>query len=145
MKPVMRQLGRVGLLPVRLLGATATASYRAGVAAGRAVGYRRLLLVLTGVVIGLLVAPVPGRELRARLGEMLRRRPSDPELRESVERELSQAPRTWHLPQPSVQVVEGVVTLRGEVPHETARRDLEQAASSVDGVARVQSLLVLPA
>ncbi|MBK9178939.1 MAG: BON domain-containing protein [Acidimicrobiales bacterium] len=141
----MRLLARIALLPARVAGATLGASYTAGVRAGRLVGYRRLALIGMGVLIGLLVAPVPGRQLRARLLALVGRgRVSDDELAGAVERELSQAPRTWHLPQPAVDVRDGVVVLRGDVPHETARRDLEQAASAVDGVVRVESRLSLP-
>jgi hypothetical protein len=44
-----------------------TAGYgvAAGYKTGRFVGYRRLTVLLVGVVIGLLVAPFPGKDLRA--------------------------------------------------------------------------------
>jgi hypothetical protein len=50
-----------------------TAGYgvAAGYKTGRFVGYRRLTVVLIGVAIGLLLAPVPGRDLRALLRERL--------------------------------------------------------------------------
>lgn len=56
-----------GGLAARASGRTAAGSARLGFRAGRLVGYRRLGVLLVGVVVGLLVAPVPGRELRARL------------------------------------------------------------------------------
>lgn len=50
-----------------------TAGYgmAAGFKTGRFVGYRRLTVLLIGVGIGMLLAPVPGRELRAKLQERL--------------------------------------------------------------------------
>ena len=38
---------------------------------GRLFGYRRVTVFLLGVAVGLLLAPVPGRELRAMLQERL--------------------------------------------------------------------------
>jgi hypothetical protein len=50
-----------------------TASYgvAAGYKTGRLFGYRRVSVFLLGVLVGLLLAPVPGRELRAMLQERL--------------------------------------------------------------------------
>jgi hypothetical protein len=50
-----------------------TASYgvAAGYKTGRLFGYRRVSVFLLGVLVGLLLAPVPGRELRAILQERL--------------------------------------------------------------------------
>jgi hypothetical protein len=75
-------LTRLVVWPVRLVlgtGAVATSavtgtvagSARLGYRVGRLVGYRQLLVLLLGVGVGLLLAPVPGRELRARLGARL--------------------------------------------------------------------------
>jgi|tagenome__1003787_1003787.scaffolds.fasta_scaffold20965492_4 osmotically-inducible protein OsmY len=44
----------------------------------------------------------------------------------------------------NVNVEYGVVVLRGEVPHETLRRRLEEAAAGVPGVRAVQNLTHLP-
>ena len=44
-------------------------SVAAGYKTGRFFGYRRLTVLLAGVGIGLLVAPFPGRDLRALLKE----------------------------------------------------------------------------
>ena len=57
--------------------------------------------------------------------------------------ELSHSPRTWHLPQPAVEVVGGTAILRGDVPHEVGRVDLERAAASVTGVTSVDNLLAI--
>jgi hypothetical protein len=133
------------LSPFRMTAGATKVGYRAG----RAVGYRRLFLIGLGVGVGLLVAPVTGREARARLREFIEaRRPprvSDPELGERVRVELRHATRTWHLPQPEVAVEGGRVVLRGSVPHETARHDLEAAAAAVPGVAAVDNHLVVAA
>lgn len=51
-------------------------SLAAGYKTGRLVGYRRLTVFLLGVAVGLVLAPVPGRELRRRLQERLQ--PSPP-------------------------------------------------------------------
>jgi hypothetical protein len=44
-----------------------THSVAAGYKTGRFFGYRRITVFLLGVGVGLLLAPVPGRELRAKL------------------------------------------------------------------------------
>ena len=46
-------------------------SVAAGYKTGRIVGYRRVTVFLLGVGVGLLLAPVPGRELRMMLQERL--------------------------------------------------------------------------
>jgi len=158
-RPVRATL-RVGvrslLLPLRVLRGVTALAFRSGVQVGRlpvratAFGVRRLgvvgvLALLAGVAIGLLVAPVSGAQLRARLRTLVGGEVSvpDPEVRLAVEQELSAAPRTWHLPQPEVSVHGGVVTLRGEVPHDTARREIEAAAAGVRGVQGVVNDLVV--
>lgn len=144
---------RVLLFPFKLLWAVAVGSARAGwwtaklpvrASAGtaRAVGFKGFLLLVVGIALGLLFAPSSGRELREKIrariqGETL----SDTELADKVGFELSHAPRTWHLPQPEVAVVAGRVELRGEVPHETGRDELERVAASVPGVQGVDNRL----
>lgn len=54
-------------VPVRVAYGATKGSMVAGYRLGRLAGYRRLVLLGTGVAVGLLVAPVPGRELRGRL------------------------------------------------------------------------------
>ena len=107
----------------------------------RLIGLRRLFWLGAGVGIGLLVAPQTGAEARAKLQRALEaRRPvGDQDLAERVRFELSHSPRTWHLPQPAVEVVGSVAVLRGQVPHETGRADLERTAAAVAGVARVDN------
>jgi hypothetical protein len=116
--------------------------------AGRAVGLSRLLALGAGVAIGLLVAPTSGQELRDRLRREVanRRAPaSDDAVAERVRYELSHSPRTWHLPQPAVEVAGGTAILTGGAPHETGKADIERAAGAVPGVAQVESHLVVGA
>jgi osmotically-inducible protein OsmY len=114
--------------------------------AGRFVGLSRLLALGTGVLIGLLVAPSSGQDLRDRLRREVanRRAPaSDEAVAERVRYELSHSPRTWHLPQPSVEVAAGTAILSGGAPHETGKADIERAVGAVPGVTRVESHLVV--
>ena len=61
------------------------------------------------------------------------------DLAERIRFELSHSPRTWHLPQPDVEVIGGTAILRGEVPHEVGRADLERTAAAVAGVVHVEN------
>ena len=56
-------LSRPIVWPVKTAAYSAAAGYKTG----RLVGYRRITVFALGVGVGLLLAPVPGRELRARL------------------------------------------------------------------------------
>jgi hypothetical protein len=127
--------------PVRLVFLPVKVGYRTG----RLLGLRRLLLLGIGVGIGLLAAPTSGADLRRRLQAQLEGRRSGPggDLGERVRHELSHSPRTWHLPQPTVEVVGSTAILRGDVPHDVGRADLERAAAAVAGVAAVDNLLVV--
>lgn len=149
-------LWRLALLPFRLLRRTAVIAFRAGVqvgsvpvrvtaAASRRLGVVGTLCLMAGVIIGLLVAPVSGRQLRSRLRTLTAgSRPlPDADLRAAVVAELAAAQRTWHLPQPEVAVSGGVVTLAGDAPHETARIEIEAATAAVPGVQGVVNRLVV--
>jgi hypothetical protein len=150
---------RILLLPIRAaLGVgrlSARTGYRAGrlsavstYRVGRAVGVRRLLFFGVGVGVGLMLAPTSGEELRESLRRKLaaRRGPaSDDAVAERVRYELSHSPRTWHLPQPAVEVVAGTAILTGDAPHTTGKSDLERAAAAVPGVVGVESRLVVAA
>ncbi len=133
---------RIAVLPLRT-------AYKVGRGTTRVVGYRRVALIGVGVGIGLLVAPVPGAELRRRIRDEISRRRagSEPSVEERVRQHLQQAPRTWHLPQPEVVAVAATegpgweVVLAGEVADDSSRRDLELAAASVTGVLRVDNRL----
>ena len=130
---------RLLFLPARVGIGTTRLGMKAGYRTGRLLGYRRVLLFGIGVAVGLLVAPTPGRELRARLQMLIDERTGRGDLAERVRYELSHSPRTWHLPQPEVEVVGGTAILRGEVPHEVGRTDLERTAAAVAGVVHVEN------
>ena len=84
---------------------------------GRLLGLRGVLALVAGLAIGLLFAPGPGRELRDRLRALAasrRGRRSTPSWPSRSRFELQHAPRTWHLPQPTVDGRRPVeVTLSG--------------------------------
>src|SRR3954471_6285907 len=129
-------------LPFKVSLGTAKLSAKTGYRTGRMVGYRRLFVFGTGVAIGLLVAPVTGRELRGRLRRALEARGvTDADLHERVRFELAHHPRTWHLPQPDVAVAGRRVSLRGEVPDEDARHEIVRAAGALPGVDAVDDHL----
>jgi hypothetical protein len=148
---------RTVLFPVRLVYGVGKLGTKTGYQAGRLsvgstykvgrfVGLSRLLALGLGVGIGLLIAPTSGAELR----QQLRRRwegrnapASDDAVAERVRYELSHSPRTWHLPQPEVDVVGGTAILTGGAPHETGKADIERAAAAVPGVSEVDSRLVV--
>src|SRR5580765_41049 len=138
-------LVRTVVLPFRIAFKTTGVATKVGYRTGRLVGYRRLTLFFLGVVVGLLIAPMAGSVLRAKLREIAAgvRLPSDPELGDQVRFELSHSDRTKHLPQPEVAVQDGLVVLTGSVPHATARSDLERAATGVPGVMAVENLVIV--
>ncbi|HZA00043.1 MAG TPA: BON domain-containing protein [Acidimicrobiales bacterium] len=112
----------------------------------RWVGVRRILTAGAGVGVGLLIAPMSGQELRDKLRQQWqsRRAPaSDDAVAERVRYELSHSPRTWHLPQPEVEVVGGKAILTGGAPHPTGKTDIERTVASVPGVGEVDSQLVV--
>jgi len=152
----VNQFGRVVFLPLRVAAAAVVAAFRAGRVVGslpvgaarrtsRFLGFRGTLALLVGFAVGLLLAPVPGRQLRARLRTLLERPGgvSDRDLAERVSFELEHAPRTWHLSQPRVSVTSGRVLLSGDVDHDAARDELARVAAAVPGVTAVDNLVVV--
>jgi osmotically-inducible protein OsmY len=145
----------LALLPFRLVGALVAGSFRLGwwsakvpvrvtARTTRVVGFKAVVLFAAGLAIGLLFAPLSGSDLRARLQRRLGAKEiTDAELADKVGFELAHAPRTWHLPQPDVAVLQGRVELNGEVPHERGRDELERVAASVEGVTAVANHLVV--
>jgi hypothetical protein len=141
----MFTLLRLLFLPAKLGTGTTKLGVKAGYRAGRLVGYHRLFLFGAGVAAGLLLAPMTGREARAKLQALIDdwRGGAPDDLAERVRFELSHAPRTWHLPQPTVEVMGTTAVLRGTVPHETGRADLERTAAAVTGVLSVDNLVTV--
>jgi hypothetical protein len=143
----MFTLLRLLFLPAKVGVGSTKLGVKAGYRTGRLVGYRRIFLFALGVGVGLLIAPMTGREARAKLQALIdaRRGAGGGDLAERVRFELSHAPRTWHLPQPTVEVQGGTAILRGVVPHETGRIDLERTAAAVAGVVEVDNHLAISA
>jgi osmotically-inducible protein OsmY len=141
----MFTLIRLLFLPAKVGVGSTKLGVKAGYRTGRLVGYRRLMVFGIGVGVGLLVAPTTGREARDKLRAIAesRRAAARGDLAERVRFELSHSPRTWHLPQPTVEVVDGTAVLRGEVPHEVGRSDLERTAAAVAGVVGVDNQLAV--
>jgi osmotically-inducible protein OsmY len=139
----MFTLLRLIFFPAKVGVGTAKVGMKTGYRAGRMVGYRRLFFLGAGIAIGLLIAPMTGRELRERLQTLINGDTGRGDLAERVRYELSHSPRTWHLPQPEVAVVDGRVVLRGTVPHATGKADLERIAAAVAGAADVDNQLAI--
>jgi len=150
----VKLIGRLLVLPFKLLLATFETAFRAGRVVGavpvkvtrtttRVMGIRGVIGLLVGLAVGLLFAPGPGRELRDRLKALRvgRGHLSDAELAERVAFELEHAPRTWHLSQPTVTVVSGRVILSGQMGQSSERDELGRVAAAVPGVAAVDNLL----
>jgi hypothetical protein len=137
----------LALLPVRLALGVTKLGTKIAYRVGKMVGYRRIFVFGAGVAGGLLLAPTPGRQLREKLRGLAASRggggPPDHEIGDRVRFELSHSPKTWHLPQPEIDVQAGRVVLTGAVPHETGRQDLGRAAAAVPGVATVDNNLVV--
>lgn len=126
---------RLVILPFRL-------TYRTG----RRIGPAKLLVFTLGVLTGWLTARESGGELRERLQRAWEDRHTsgtDTALARQVREDLAQSPRTWHLPQPEVEVVDGRVILSGIVPHASGREEIERLVSTVPGVVDVESHLVV--
>jgi hypothetical protein len=130
---------RLLFLPARVGVGSTKLGMKAGYRTGRLLGYRRIFVFGVGVAVGLLIAPTPGRELRTKIQQLLDERRGRGDLAEKIRHELSHSPRTWHLPQPEVEVVGSTAILRGEVPHEVGRADLERTAAAVAGVIDVDN------
>lgn len=136
-------LWKLVTLPFRVVFGTTSLSFKTV----RFVGIGRLLFLAAGVGIGLAVAPTTGEQFRARLAAQYAGGSTPTggagDLGEKVRHELAHAPRTWHLPQPTVTVVGNRVTLSGIAPHETARADLGRTAGAVLGVAAIDNRLTV--
>jgi osmotically-inducible protein OsmY len=109
----------------------------------RWVGFRRLVLIGLGATLALMLTPVTGSEMRRRVSRLVARRVPDADLAARVRHELSHSPRTWHLPQPSISVLQGRVVLAGQAPHATGRADLERVVAGVPGVVFVENEIIV--
>jgi len=123
---------KIVLFPIRVTGRSL-----------RWVGLRRLVLLGLGASTALMLTPVTGAQMRRRVSRLIARRVPDADLAARVRHELSHSPRTWHLPQPSISVLQGRVVLAGEAPHATGRADLERVVASVPGVVGVDNEIVV--
>jgi len=123
---------RLGSIPARLGGRAA-----------KLVSFRGWLFLVVGVAVGLLLAPVPGRELRLKLQALLGGTDSGTSLADKVAFELAHAPRTWHLTQPEISVQSGTVVLEGVVADDDARDELGRVAAAIPGVAGVDNRLAI--
>ena len=124
---------RIGAIPARVGGKAA-----------KLVSVRGWLFLVVGVAVGLLLAPVTGRELRVKLQGMLGGgADTGSSLADKVAFELAHAPRTWHLTQPSITVESGTVVLEGVVSDDDARDELGRVAAAIPGVAAVDNRLAL--
>ena len=154
--PLVILLARMVLWPIKVVVGTFTSAFRAGqmagglsVRAGRRtshlLGIRGTAALVIGVVVGLALAPMRGREFRGRVRAMVQRRTvmNDVDIADRVTFELEHAPRTWHLPQPGVSVNQARVTLSGEAPQETSRDELARVAAAVPGVVAVDNLMTV--
>jgi hypothetical protein len=155
---MLRFLVRLVLLPFRVVLRTLALAFglgrtvgslpvKATTRLGRLFGFRTVVGLVLGAALGLLFAPGPGRELRQRLSALAasRRPVDDGDLADRVVFELEHAPRTWHLPQPSVAVADGRVVLSGTVALDAARDELGRVAEAVPGVAAVENRVAVEA
>jgi uncharacterized protein YunC (DUF1805 family) len=118
----VKLIGRLLILPFKLLLATFETAFRAGRLVGSVpvkVGRRTTRIMGIRGVIGL----------------------SDADLTERVVFELEHAPRTWHLSQPTVTVVSGRAILSGSVAQSAERDELGRVAAAVPGVVAVDNLI----
>ena len=138
----------VGRISARTGFAAGRLTARSGYRAGRRVGLGRMVFFAAGAAVALLLAPTSGADLRERLRRALDERRtatglSDAEVADLVRETLSQSPRTWHLPQPAIDVVDGTAILTGDAPHTSGKADIEEAVAAVPGVLGVDSRLVI--
>lgn len=150
-------LFRLIFLPLKLAAAFVALALRFGLwlgalpfrATGRAarlVGLKGTVLFGAGAAAGALLSPASGPDLRRKLlAGVSGGAPGggDDDLAEKVRFELAHAPRTWHLPQPTVTVAAGRVVLSGDVPHDEGREELGRVAGAVPGVSAVENRLVV--
>src|SRR3546814_5446081 len=123
----MFTLLRLIFLPAKVGVGTTKLGVRAGYRTGRMLGYRRMFVFAAGIGVGLLVAPMTGQQARDKLRKLVEERLSggSTDVAEKIRYELSHSPRTWHLPQPTVDFVNGTAILRGAVRSEEHTSELQ--------------------
>lgn len=136
------------ILPIKLVLGMFKLSVKTTFITTRAALRSSLLSFAAGFGLGWFFTSTPtGRQLADQVRDLVAGGPTGPidddQLAAQVRTELASSTRTWHLPQPDVAVEDGVVTLTGEVPHDTGQADLEDAAKSVRGVTSVLNQVVV--
>jgi osmotically-inducible protein OsmY len=138
------------IIPIKLAMFTLKTSVKTTFVTTRAAMRSSVISFAAGVGLGWFLTSTPtGRQLVDQVRDLINGGASGPvdddQLGAKVRTELASSTRTWHLPQPDVAVAAGVVTLTGEVPHETGKADLDDAARSVRGVISVNNLVTVSA
>lgn len=138
------------IVPIKAALGLFKLSIRTTFITSRAAMRSSLISLAAGVGLGWFFSSTPtGRQLVGQAHDLVNGHQSGPidddQLTAKVRTELASSTRTWHLPQPDVVVAEGVVTLTGTVPHDTAKTDLADAAAAVRGVITVNNLVTVTA
>ena len=139
-----RLLALAIVIPIKLALGSLKLTLKTSFVTTRAALRSSLISFAAGVGLGWFLTSTPtGRQLVDQVRDLINGAPSGPidddQLAAQVRTELASSTRTWHLPEPEVRIVGGVVTLSGSVPHDTGRADLEAAAKSVRGVVSVSN------
>lgn len=142
-----RLAGKAVVVPTRVSAHVVRASVVTSARTMRFAARSSVVSFALGLGLGWFLTTPTGRYLLALLRDAILPAPvappDDESLASAVRSELAAAAATWHLPQPEVAVVDGHVTLRGEVPHDEGREALLVAAAGVIGVEAVVDVLDL--
>lgn len=139
-----RLLAVAVILPIKASLGLLKFSVKTSFITTRAATRSSIISFAAGLGLGWFLTSTPtGRQLVGQVRDLVSGTPAGPvdddQVAAQVRTALAAGTRTWHLPQPEVSVLGGVVTLTGEVPHETARTDLEAGARTVRGVVGVNN------
>lgn len=145
-----RLLALAIIVPVKTALALLTFSVRATLVSTRMALRSSLIAFAAGVGLGWFLTSTPtGRQLVGQARDLVSGGSGGPVdddvLTAQARTQLASNTRTWHLPQPDVQVANGVATLTGAVPHDPARADLETAVMSVRGIVAVVNQVTVDA
>lgn len=138
----LRLLAVAIVIPVKTSLGLLKFSTKATYASTRLALRSSIISFAAGVGLGWFLTSTPtGRQLVDQVRDLVSGSPGGPvdddTLAAQVRTQLASNPRTWHVPQPEVAVSNGVVTITGSVPHDTARADLETAVMAVRGIVAV--------